>query len=269
MKNIKYISILLVLALFSACSPSIDVRDLPSSLPKAEAKVDVSDPNQPIFSVNDETVFTANWDFGSGILLQGKEVKGFFPIKGDYPYTLTAINGAGHSVSQGSINIPSTNLDLLPPEFLKLVGSDPEAGKAWVYVDATNNDIGYCYMTANYDWDEAWWNPYTIDNGASPGALNEIKFDLDGGFNFTRYETAGGTAENGSFVFNAEQMTLKIVGAHIPDYNEENCDPDVTATGIYHIKVLSDTELLLWQDQSSINPDSFDYGWAWKFKVKE
>jgi len=268
MKNLKYISILLVVAFLSSCSPSIDVRDMASSLPKAEAKIDASDPNQPILSVNDESVFTANWDFGNGILLQGKEVQGFFPIKGDYNYTLTAINSAGHTVSTGSINVPTTNLALLPPEFLKLVGSDPEKGKTWVYVDATNDDIGYCYMTANYDWEEAWWNPYTIEDGASPDVLNEMKFDLNGGFNFTRYETAGGTEEKGNFVFDAAHMTLSIVGSHIPDWNEENCDPDVTSSGVYYVKILDEDTLLLWQDQSSVNPDDFDYGWAWKFKAK-
>ncbi len=271
MKNIKYISILLVLALFSACSPSIEVRDLPANLPETDVTVDSSDPNQPILSVNDETVFTANWDFGSGILLQGKEVKGFFPMKGDYAYTLTLMNGAGSSTVEGSVNVESSNPSMVYdiPAFKALVGNEGDGGKYWVYDQAVPGGGDVCFMTANYDWAEFWWNPYGSDGDPLPGALNEIKFDLEGAFNFTRYSTKDEEAEKGNFVLDIKNMTIQFVDANIPDYDEANCDPDVTATGVYNIKVLNDYELLLWQDQSTINPDDFDYGWSWKFKARD
>ena len=272
MKKILYIASLVATTIFSACSPNIEVRDLPAGLPKAEVSVDFSDPNQPVMTVNDETVFTANWDFGSGVVLQGKSVKGFFPLEGYKKYTLTAINGAGTTVVVDSVKIEESNPDMVYdiPAYAALVGAKGEGGKFWVYDQAVPGGGNVCYMTANYDWEEFWWNPYNPDEeGPSPDALNEIKFDLEGGFNFSRFETKDVLLEEGSFVLNIKDMTIKFVNANIPDYDEANCDPDMTATGEYHIKLLNEYELLLWQDQSLKNPDDFDYGWAWKFKARD
>lgn len=272
MKKIIYIASLIATAFFSACSPNIEVRDLPANLPKTDISVDYTEPNQPILTVNDETVFTANWDFGSGVVLQGKSVKGFFPLEGYQKYTLTAINGAGTTTVVDSVKIEESNPDMVYdiPAYAALVGKKGDGGKYWVYDQAVPGGGDVCYMTANYDWEEFWWNPYNPDEeGPSPDALNEIKFDLEGGFNFSRYETKDILLEKGSFVLNVKSMTIKFVGANIPDYNEANCDPDMTATGEYYIKVLNDYELLLWQDQSQKNPDDFDYGWAWKFKARD
>jgi len=272
MKKIIYIASLIATTIFSACSPNIEVRDLPSELPKTDITVDYSDPNQPILSVNDETVFSANWDFGSGVLLQGKSVKGFFPLKGYKKFTLTAMNGAGQTTVVDSIEITQSNPDMVYdiPEFAALVGKKGEGGKYWVYDQAVPGEGTVCYMTANYDWEEFWWNPYNPDEeGPSPDALNEMKFDLEGGFNYTRYSTKDVELEKGNFVLDVKNMKIKFIGANIPDYNEQNCDPEMTATGEYNIKVLNEYELLLWQDQSLKNPDDFDYGWAWKFKARD
>jgi hypothetical protein len=272
MKKILYIATLVATAFFSACSPNIEVRDLPAGLPKTDVSVDFADPNQPIMTVNDETVFTANWDFGNGVLLQGKSVKGFFPLGGYHKYTLTAINGAGTTTVVDSVKIENDNPDMVYdiPAYAFLVGKKGDGGKYWVYDQAVPGTGDVCFMTANYDWTEFWWNPYNPDEeGPSPDALNEIKFDLEGGFNFTRYETKDVELEKGNFVFNVKDMKIKFIGANIPDWNEANCDPEMTATGEYHVKILNEYELLLWQDQSEKNPDDFDYGWAWKFKARD
>jgi len=269
MKKILYIASLVATTIFSACSPNIEVRDLPAGLPKTDVYVDFSDPNQPVMTVNDETVFSANWDFGSGVVLQGKSVKGFFPLKGYKKYTLTAMNGAGQTTVVDSIEITVSNPDMVYdiPAFAALVGNKGEGGKYWVYDQAVPGGGDVCYMTANYDWEEFWWNPY--EEAPSPDALNEIKFDLEGGFNFTRYSEKDVELEKGSFVLDVKNMKIKFIGANIPDYNEENCDPEMTATGEYEVKILNEYELLLWQDQSLKNPDDFDYGWAWKFKARD
>ena len=266
MKKLIYITSLIAIAFFSACSPNIEVRDLPSQLPKKDVIVDKSDPNQPILSVDDETVFTANWDFGGGILLQGKEVKGFFPLQGDYKYTLTAMNGAGSTTTEGVVNVASSNPSMVYdiPEYAALVGAEGDGGKYWVFdQSAPGGDVSF--MTADYDWDEFWWNPYGGEDGANlPDYMNEIKFDLEGAFNYTRDESKGVELEKGNFVLNLNEMTLQFVGANIPNYNDENLSGDITSTGVYKIKTINEFELVLWQNDATNG-----YGWTWKFKARD
>lgn len=268
MKKIIYIASLIATTFFSACSPNIDVRDLPDALPKTDVSVDITDPNQPILSVDDESVFTANWDFGSGILLQGKSVKGFFPLKGEYNYTLTAMNGLGSTTVEGTVTVAESNPSMVYgiPEYAALVGAEGDGGKYWIF-DQSSPGAGepVSFMTADYDWDEFWWNPYEGDDGMNlPDYMNEMKFDLEGNFNYTRDESNGVELEKGSFVLNLVDMTLQFVGANIPNYNDENLSEDATSTGIYKIKTINDRELVLWQTD-----DTNGYGWTWKFKARD
>lgn len=266
MKNIKYITVLLALALFSACSPNIEVRDLGTELPKTEISVDDTDPNQPVLTVTDPSVFNATWDFGGGVLLQGKQVKGFFPLEGYYKYTLTAMNGLGSTETIDSVHVSKSNPDMVYDieEYAWLVGDKGDGGKVWIWdQEAPGGHVSY--MTADYDWDEFWWNPYEGDDGANLADLtNEIKFDLEGAFNFTRYSSKDVEAEKGNFVLNINEMILSISGAHIPNWNEPNLDDAIKSTGEYKIQVLNKYEILLWQKD-----DVSGYGWAWKFKARD
>lgn len=275
MKKIGYIALLLGALYIFGCTPDIDLRDLPTSLPKNKVSVDATDPNQPILTVEDGTVFNATWDFGSGVKYQGVRIQVFFPLKGTYKYTLITVNGAGMTKSEGSIDVPKTNLDLLDENYRYLVGDHATEGKTWVW-DQDQPGGNVCYMTATYDWTELWWNPYSEDEyqGASldlPGLNNEIKFDINDGFNYTRYETAGGTAHQGHFVLDTKNMTLTLSGAHLPNYNDENIEPEALTPEVYQIKILNDHELALWKQ--NVTPSLGDdpdnaYGWIWKFRAK-
>ncbi|MCK5782153.1 MAG: PKD domain-containing protein [Flavobacteriales bacterium] len=266
MKKLLYIASLVATAFFSACSPSIEVRDLGTELPKMDITIDDADPNQPILTVSDPSVFNATWDFGGGVLLQGKTVKGFFPLEGYYKYTLTAMNGLGASEGIDSVYVSKSNPDMVYDieEYSWLVGEKGEGGKVWIW-DQEEVGGNVSYMTAGYDWDEFWWNPYAGDDGASLADLtNEIKFDLEGAFNFTRYSSKDVEAEKGNFVLNINEMSLSISGAHIPNWNEPNLDDAIKSTGQYTIQVINKYELLLWQ-----NDEVNGYGWAWKFKARD
>ncbi|MCU4176141.1 PKD domain-containing protein [Carboxylicivirga sp. N1Y90] len=271
MKKISYIALLFVAILAFSCSPEVDLREQPSTLPGVDFSVDATDPNQPILTINDNTVFNANWYFEDGTMLQGKSVQCFYPLEGDYAFTITAMNGKGQAEGAGSVNVPESNPDMVfgIPEYVALCGEKEDNGKYWVWAqDEPGGDVSY--MTADYDWSEFWWNPYAGDAGADlPGLLNEIKFDLVGGFNMTRFETKGVPAESGSFSLNLDAMTLQLNGVNIPNYDDENLDPNVTATGLYKIQVLNDYELLLWQDHGPNNGGAHDYAWAWKFKARD
>ena len=271
MKKLRYLTFVLVAMVAFACSPDVELREHPGSLPITDINIDDADPNQPILTTADETVFEAVWDFGDYGSFQGIQMQGFFPLKGTYSYTLTVVNGAGSAASEGVVDVPISNPDLVYgiKEYAWLAGNKGEGGKYWVWdQDKPGGDVSY--MTADYDWSEFWWNPYAGEDGGSlPGVLNEIKFDLVGGFNFTRYESKDVVGDEGSFQLDLDNMTIKFAGANIPNFDDENLDPAVTSTGLYKIQVLSEYELLLWQDHGPNNGGANDYGWAWKFKARD
>ncbi|NME70063.1 PKD domain-containing protein [Flammeovirga aprica] len=271
MKNIVYIYTLLMGCFMLSCSPEVELREQPSQLPSLSYSIDATDPNQPILSIDDPSVFNANWYFEDGTMLQGKSVQCFYPLEGNYKFTMTAANGLGMANGEGEVTVAESNPGMVYgiPEYIALCGKEGEGGKYWVWdQDAPGGNVSY--MTADYNWEEFWWNPYAGDAGATlSDLLNEIKFDLEGGFNFTRFESKGVELEKGSFSLNIDEMTIQINNASIPNQYDGNLDENVAATGKYHIKVISDYELLLWQDQGPNGGGSNDYGWAWKFKARD
>ncbi|WP_430815069.1 hypothetical protein [Carboxylicivirga sp. RSCT41] len=266
MKKLIYLFTLLVAVV--ACTPEVELREQPAELPALEFTVDATDPNQPILTINDETVFNVNWIFDDGTLLQGTSVQCFYPLEGDYGFEIVAMNGKGQSSGTGSVNVPESNPDMVfgIPEYVMLCGEKEDNGKYWVWAqEEPGGDVSY--MTDPVDWTVFWWNPYTVGDGTAedlPDLLNEIKFDLDGGFNFTRFETKDVIAEEGSFTLDHEALTIKINNAAIPNFDDPNIDPDIAAGGAYKIQVLSDYELLLWQEHPTMG-----YSWAWKFKARD
>jgi hypothetical protein len=266
MKKLIYLFTLLLAVV--ACTPEVELREQPADFPGLEFTVDATDPNQPILTINDETVFNVNWSFDDGTVLQGTSVQCFYPLKGDYGFTIVAMNGKGQSTGTGSVKVPISNPSMVYdiPEFVSLCGEESEGSKVWVW--AQNEPGGnVSYMTDPDDWKVFWWNPYTVEDETAenlPGLLNEIEFGLVGGFNYTRYESKDVVAEEGSFQLDVKNMTLKLAGAHLPNYNDENIDPDIAATGEYKIQILSDYELLLWQQHPTMG-----YSWAWKFKARD
>ncbi len=271
MKKLIYLFTLLLAVV--ACTPEIELREQPTNFPGLEFTVDATDPNQPILTISDETVFNVSWFFDDGTLLQGNSVQCFYPLEGDYGFKIVAMNGKGQSTGTASVNVPTSNPSMVYdiPEFVSLCGEEGSGGKVWVWAqDEPGGNVSY--MTADYDWEEFWWNPYNVGDGTAedlPGLLNEIKFDLEGGFNFTRFETKDVEAEKGSFTLNLKEMTIQFSNVHIPNYDDENLDPNVSSTGLYKIQMLNDYEFLLWQDHGPNNGGEMDYGWAWKFKARD
>ncbi len=259
MKNLIIYFIAAVMFL-SACDPIEKREELGARLSPSELNITVQSSSQGsngIIVSNNTPGVSGTWFYtGGGYSFKQKDTIAL-PYPGEHTIIFRATTDGG--IVEKSVKVQVAKLDYYVPGYSELTNGDT---KTWVYDDAYEN--GYCYMTANYDWEEFWWNPYEDDPTPDFGA--KMKFDLEGGsLNYTLIE-ADGTETKGSFVLNMNDMTLQIIDSHIPDQNEENCDPDVTATGIYEIKILEDGQLLLWQDQSAINPDDYDYGWAWVFK---
>jgi PKD repeat protein len=263
MKRISFILSFIAVMILSSCEPQMDKAPGMGAKPSGDFTFDTTDPNYVVFEASSDNGFLLNWDFGNGVTSQNKKDTVYYPFVGDYTVTLTISGEGGATDIQKTVTITANDPGVGQiPGLKELTGEG--LGKTWEYNDVVNNDSeGYCYMTANYDWEEAWWNPYEGD--PSPERDAKMYFDLDGGFNYT-YIAPDGTESKGSFVLDMKNMTLKIIDAQIPDQHEENCDPAVTETGIYQVKILKEHSLFLWQDQSAMHPDDYDYGWAWKFK---
>ena len=258
MKKVKYILSLIAAAILVSCEPQMDQAPGLGPVPTGDFTIDASDPNYIIFDATSQGAFMYNWDFGNGLTSQSQRDTVYYPFTGDYTVVLTLSGSGGTSKVTKTVTITQNDPQVgQKPGLKELTGEG--AGKTWVYNDVAE----YCYMTANYDWTEFWWNPY--EDEPSPDFEAGMRFDLDGGYNYT-YIAPDGTETHGSFILDMDHMTLQIIDAQIPDQYEENCDPDVTKTGFYLVKILKDHSLFLWQDQSAANPDEYDYGWAWKFR---
>ena len=271
MKKIAYIILGLVAVFTVSCEPQYDKAPEIGPRPTVAFTIDNSNPNTLILTAESDNGFMYTWDLGNGEKKQGETVSAYFPFSGEYTITCIASGKGGESSISKTVTIAETDPELAEkPGFKELTGSGK--GKIWEYdvpdFPTTDGDPGYCYMTANYDWEEFWWNPYNDDYGTvTPDFGATMKFDLNGGYNYT-FIDADGNETKGTFLLDTDNMTLKIIGAPIPDQYEENCDPEVNATGIYQVKILDDDSLFLWQDQSIFNPDDYDYGWAWVFRPK-
>jgi len=250
---------MIAMVIFSSCEPQMDNAPGLGAKPTVDFSIDDTNPNYLVFTAESNNAFVYLWDFGNGMTSTQKVDTVYYPFKKDYTVTLTVSGNGGSASKTQTISISQNDPGVgQKPGLKELTGEG--LGKTWEYNPI---DPGYCYMTANYDWEEFWWNPYEDD--PSPESDAKMYFDLDGGFNYT-YIAPDGSETKGSFILDMDKMTLKIIDAQIPDQYEENCDPDVTSSGLYQVKILKDHSLLLWQDQSAVNPDDFDYGWAWKFK---
>ena len=255
MKKILYILTAIAVVFLYACEPQMDVAPEIGAAPKGDFTIDNSNPNNIVLTVNATDAFMYTWDLGNGEKAEGKVVTAYYAFKGDYTAKCTISGKGGAIVSQKTISVSATDPQVSEKPIVKeLTGSG--AGKTWVYADDNPDGLGYCYMVASYDWDEYWWNPY--DGGASPDFGSELVFDLDGAYNFT-----GVDGNVGSFSINADANTIQFIDANILDWDEENCNPDMTATGLYNITKITDDELVLVQHQFDD-----DYAWTWRFKRK-
>ncbi|NPA36762.1 MAG: hypothetical protein GXO47_07925 [Chlorobi bacterium] len=267
MKQLTYILTLIAATLLSSCEPQMD--QAPDLGPSPSGEVSINDAaqgeNYKILTVNAQNAFMYTWDLGNGLKAHGETVESYYPFSGSYTIKCTISGKAGSVTVEKNITINRTDPDLASmPGIKELTNSG--AGRTWVfYHDNPDPDGAFFYMTANYDWEEFWWDPVADDCCRTPEIANDsIRFDLNGAFNYTVYHN--GEANKGTFLYNEENGTLQLVDANLPyfEINEEEglLNQDAFATGLFMINMLNDTQLRLWQDQTS---DDYDYGWMWVF----
>ena len=190
-------------------------------------------------------------------------VEVIYPIPGTSTFTFHVTtpyleNGDINNISypSKSIDVTITQLDhALPEAYYKLVGANLE-GKTWVF-DGEGGDGGlWWYMVADYDWQEFWWN---AGGECCPPAdvSGRMVFDLDGGANFTYYESPdAGPVTGSTWSFNADFTKLTIKG----DANILGSEGDASNDGIFEIKEFTSDRLMLYVSHPGAS------GWIWVFK---
>lgn len=255
-----------VALLFVACE-SIEVRDELANTTTGEAveltvehKADGG--NEFTLSMNTPGV-TGYWDVNIG-LTKSDEATVIYPIIGTSSFKFVGTTGAEFFEKTIDVTVSKITTDL-DPKIMSLVGDDFAAGKTWVL--ATDRPAGmapydggpaamYSFMTADYDWLEFWWN---AGDCCPPVDVNaEMNFNFAGAANYTY--TNGTDVKTGSFSIDTENDLLTITGADLVGaYGAPGNVPD-TKNGVYQLKKISDTEMILYQVHGT--------GWNWIFKPK-
>ncbi len=265
MKRISYILTLIAVVILSSCEPQMDKAPELGSKPTGDFSIDNTDPNHIKLEATYENAFIVAWDLGNGMKAQGATVDAYYPFSGTYTIQCILDGKAGQTLIEKQLTVTKTDPELAQKPGIKELTNEG-VGRTWVfYHDNPDMDGAYFYMTANYDWDEFWWDPVADDCCSTPEISEDsIRFDLDGAFNYTVYHN--GEATKGTFIYNDEDKTLQLADANLPYFEinqeEELLNPDAFATGLFKVHTLQDDQLWLWQDQTS---DDYDYGWMWVF----
>ncbi len=142
----KYLILVGVTALFTtACREDRpEIGDPPSA---SEANFSytpsANTPNIINFSSN-ATGGQVFWDFGNGTSAEGKEVRGVFPVKGDYKVKSQVFTRGGSVSSTQSVNIANDDFTLLEDSLLTWLtgGIDSVNGKTWVIDSNSTTHFG-------------------------------------------------------------------------------------------------------------------------------
>jgi hypothetical protein len=269
MKNTVNLILAGVMLIFIAsCEPQADkMGEIGPPPTNGKITVDATDPYNPKFTASADKGFIYQWDLGNNQIMLGKTITSYFPFAGSYTVAC-AIFGEGAQKVDVATTFVVTQTDptvATRPVWKELTGRG--TGKTWVYnTDPSTGSPDYCFQTtddlANYpdNWKPSgsWGQCVRI----TPDINGEMVFDLKGGINYTYHQIGGDNGVKGSFILDAEKMTLTIVNPYILDHAVDCTTPAVTATGIYEIKLLTDDEMVLWQNQNN------GTGWSWSFKRK-
>ncbi len=272
MKKINNLLALFVVGLLlfaTACDP-IEKRDeLNSLIAVNDLELNViyvggEGNNRMVIEMNSPGV-TGYWDWNFGKSLTNRDSITYMATGISY---LKFYGSTGDTQFVDSIQIDITKMDYpLPDTWAFLVGVDPIAGKTWVLATDRPEKMApydngpealFSFMSAPYNWLELWWN--AGGTCCPPVDVNaEMTFDLANGSTNYTYLNEDATT-NGTFSLKPSDETLQIIGADLVGaYGAPGQIAD-TQDGLYQLKVISETEMILYQVHGT--------GWTWIFKPK-
>lgn len=271
MKMNKTISLIFgaLIVFFAACEP-IENRDvLTNSFDANDIQLEVvqSTVGGNELSIRMKTPGVAGyWDYVIDKKFTDR-VDVIYPIPGTSTFTFYVTtpymdNNEVNAVSylSKSIDVTITQLDHeLPEAYYRLVGANLE-GKTWVFDGVGGDNRWWWGMVAGYNWQEKWWN---AGGECCPptDAAGMMVFDLDGGANFTYYDSPAGTAVSGStWGFNADYTKLTIKG-------DANILGSYAGSGAAHPNKTYEIKEFTADRLTLFVPDAeWGTGWLWVFK---
>lgn len=259
-----------ILTFAISCEPQTDkIGEIGPPPTNGKITVDATDPYNPVFTVSADKGFIYQWDMGNKqFIAPGKQiVTSYYPFAGTYEVICT-IYGAGAANVTATTNFTVAQTDPAvssKPVWKELTGGG--TGRTWVYnTDPATGTPDYCFQTY---WDlveyPEHWKPQNSWGQCvrlTPDINGEMIFDLNNGINYTYHHVADDAGIKGTFILDTDKMTIKVVNPYILDYAIDCTVPAVTSTGVYDIKLLTDNEMVLWQNQGD------GTGWSWSFKRK-
>jgi hypothetical protein len=217
----KYISILVLIALFASCSPKEKRESLPATLAKDDLKFSVTQqPNKDnvvyLKSFTTNAIPYWNYESGTSTLVYDTVI---FPFSGDYVIKYGASSGGGF-VWGDSIKIKVTQTDLstiTDPQWAWLTNG--QTGKTWVLdMAAPIGWYGLDYGKGSGD-DWSWAPDYASNSWVMPNQnYGSMTFDLNNGKNYKRVLLdAGGNATTctGKFDLDLKTSTMKLIGCEM------------------------------------------------------
>lgn len=259
-KFFRLLAIALVLVVVG-CQPMEDRDDLTNSttVEGVELVATQSTPGGNLIELNMVTPgVTGYWDYNLGRAYTDK-VQFVYPIPGTSTFTFTGTLGSEFFTK--TIDVQVDQLDTaLDQDWYDLVSEETSTGKTWVFNGGPEPDGGmWWYMSPNDDptaYGTAWWNA-AGDCCPPVDAAGSMKFDLDGGANFTYTSGPGEAPQMGSFVLDVKNQTLQINNGNILGAEAPRGNPD----GLYTIISLTEEELILY-----VPNNDGGTGWTWIFR---
>lgn len=267
--------IIAAVVIVTACEPI--VKDIPMG--------GIVDPEDLILSVTNENggnkIRMENktpgvgslWDYGTGKSTLAI-CEAVLPYAGDIKISFTGICDGGTVTVTKTVTIAEIT-EKIPDEWFFFANGSAE-GKEWTWNDASD----WCYGTGSYGWETSPdWDSWAFGETPDVGEISMddyMKFDLDGGANFTSY--IGGKETKGSFVFDMSAgidgysigtLTLYDASVLLPVDGYEGEDAGIFTK--FDIIELDDDHMVLAaaQDGMIFQDDNWEsYATYWNFKKK-
>ena len=262
MKHIKYFFLLGCAVVVAACAPDDD-QTLGELMSPTELSYTVtqhpSDPNRVVL-VSQTIGIIPFWDYEIGttnMLVDTVDI----PFKGDFWVKYHALGQGGSIVDSTQITITQFDPDFFSAPQWNLL-TNGEEGKTWKLAAVRAGDA----KSETYsDWGDASWVSQNVHFNDS------VKFDIDKGFNFTRYTDGVPSKSTFKFIFN-EQLTgyladepadalVILGGGDMPSADASHQMPPDNKNH-YRIYKLSNDTLVLGQGAYYI-PGSENDGWTY------
>lgn len=262
MKNNKFLYLLTTTLVFllAACDPIVDEQHLSNLQTKEAVNVSATNTTPGGNEIKLElktTGVTGYFDYITGKAMTNSQTI-VFPVAGTFEFTYYGTLGA--EIFEKKIPLTITTLDHpVQPEWSALLGSNPVAGKTWVFDGTAGSGKLWWFMSPNGDPSAAmtaWWN--AGDCCGPDDQLGKMKFDLNGKLNYYYYASETATPVKGSYDLDIPNKKLTLFDAKILGFKKEN------SGNSYTIISLTPDKMVLYQDMTTDGT-----GWTYIFKPLE